>query len=344
MNPYNNLPLTCRWSSAVSEMHPGLIDLSYDCEERITESDGVFSMGSCFAQYIAAHLKRISYNYLRYESDHLCGTHGSLFSANYGNVYSARQARQLFERAFGLRGFDDHVWLDFTGQYLDAFRPRVFERGFDTVVELSRARVSHLNSVARLVREADWFVFTLGLTEGWESVSDSAVFPVAPGVLSDNFGTGAIRPVVWNYSNVMEDLLWICDFLRSVNPRLKLIITVSPVPLAATHQRQHVIRSSVLSKSILHVVANEVASSLPSVFYFPSFEIISSSAADGIFFNDDLRTISRFGVDCVMRAFDRTFLRRDTPQAAMSQPQSAVQCDEELLTRIDSQLDRLRKS
>ena len=55
------------------------------------------------------------------------------------------------------------------------------------------------------------------------------------------------------------------------------------------------------SKSILRAVAGQLASGLPEVDYFPSYEIINSPVFKGVFFEPDQRNVNPHGVDYVMR-------------------------------------------
>ncbi len=46
---------------------------------------------------------------------------------------------------------------------------------------MAQALPPHLAAVRRMFEESHLFIFTVGLTEIWESTVDGAVFPVAPG-------------------------------------------------------------------------------------------------------------------------------------------------------------------
>jgi hypothetical protein len=82
-----------------------------------------------------------------------------------------------------------------------------------------------------------------------------------------------------------------------------VILTVSPVPLTATNSGRHVLAATMESKSILRAVAGQLRSGNPWVDYFPSYEIISSPVFGGKFFEANLRSVSKAGVDFVMNSF-----------------------------------------
>jgi len=93
------------------------------------------------------------------------------------------------------------------------------------------------------------------------------------------------------------------DRLMRVNPRAKIILTVSPVPLIATYEDRHVLVSTTYSKSVLRVAAEEISQRNPMCAYFPSYEIITGNYTRSEYFDSDLRSVTQEGVDHVMRLF-----------------------------------------
>src|SRR5205807_6284661 len=107
-----------------------------------------------------------------------------VFPARFGNIYTVRQLLQLFQRAYGLFEPTDSEWLSIDAGHIDPFRPRIQQAGFKTVGDLRADRDNHLQAVRQMFEQCDVFIFTLGLTEGWEAMADGAVFPLAPGVVA----------------------------------------------------------------------------------------------------------------------------------------------------------------
>jgi hypothetical protein len=102
---------------------------------------------------------------------------------------------------------------------------------------------------------------------------------------------------------IVKDFLNFQAILESVNPKAKIILTVSPVPLIATAENKHVLVSTTLSKSILRVAAENISNNSTIVDYFPSYEIITGNFNRGAYFGNDLRSITEEGVSHVMRLF-----------------------------------------
>jgi hypothetical protein len=154
-----------------------------------------------------------------------------------------------------------------------------------------------------MFENADVFVFTMGLTEAWQSKSDGAVVPLAPGVVGANVPDGSYLPKNFTVTEVLSDLEQLIVFLREKNPRLRIILTVSPVPLIATFEQEHVLLATTYSKSVLRAAAGEMAKCYSHVDYFPSFEIVTGSYSRGRYFADNLREVTGTGVEHVMKCF-----------------------------------------
>jgi GSCFA family len=341
-NPYRELPDCCFWSRAMTWPAAGHIDPATGYA-RIAGTDRVATMGSCFAQHLARHIRSAGLNYYVAESapaglsDEIARARNyEVFSARYGNVYTARQAVQLFDRAFGRFHPRDDVW-EHKGGFVDAFRPQIEPQPLASATRVRYGAADHLHFVREVFTGSDWLVFTLGLTEGWRSRIDGAVYPIAPGVAGGEFDPDRYEFVNFTCEEVRGDLARLVERIAEVNPRCRIILTVSPVPLIATYERRHVLVSTTFSKAALRVAADEIERRYANVTYFPSYEIVTSPAAAGRYYADDLRSVTETGVKHVMRVFTEHFLtapREPTPAAAA--PPAALQaasviCDEEAI-------------
>jgi hypothetical protein len=344
-NPYRDLEDYRFWSRAVAWPAPGQLD-PVVTSPRIAPADRVVTMGSCFAQHLARNLPTLGLNHYLFEqppagmsAEESQRRNYGVFSARYGNLYTMRQALQLFDRAFGQFQPRDDVWKTTDG-FVDAFRPQIEPVPFATPDEVKAAAAAHLARVRLMFESADWLIFTLGLTEAWRSRDDGAVYPVAPGVAGGDFDAGVYEFVNLGVNEVRQDLDAFVERIRKVNAGCRIILTVSPVPLIATYENRHVLVSTVYSKSVLRVAAAEAEQAHPHVAYFPSFEIITSPAAGNTYFADDLRSVTEIGVRHVMRVFRKHFVQAEKTVAAPAPVHSVaggptapteVICDEELI-------------
>ena len=311
--------------------------------------------GSCFAQHISRHLRQAGFNFLVTEPGHAILTEDvrhafnyGVFTARFGNIYTSRQLEQLFRRAYGTFTPDECVWEREDGRLVDPFRPTIQPHGFATREELEADRRQHLAAVRRAFESLQVLVFTLGLTECWQSEADGSVLPLVPGVAGGIYDPGRYRCVNLDVADVVEEMTRFVAALRRVNRDAVLVLTVSPVPLNATAIDRHVLVSSTYSKAVLRVAAERLSTSLDGVHYFPAYEIVTSPSARGSYFADDLRSVTQDGVNHVMALFfrhattisatwspvpsvDITTVKRKKKRGAFARSLD-VQCDEELLT------------
>ena len=103
---------------------------------------------------------------------------------------------------------------------------------------------------------------------------------------------------------VLSDLSRVVELLAPVNPRAGLILTVSPVQLAAAAvPGAHVLSATTHSKSVLRVAAEQMRARYRNIHCFPSHEIIAGSCTRGACSAEDLRNVVEAGVSHVMRLF-----------------------------------------
>ena len=339
--PYSDLPDHCFWRRSHSGA-PGSVDPVVKAAFRISPADRLASAGSCFAQNIAGHLVRAGLRYFITETAHpLAAKHADgfnygTFSARYGNIYTAAQLRQLIDRAFGdFTPFDD-IWTGNDGHYYDPFRPLIQPGGFASRAEYDADRLQHFAAVRRLVKQANVFIVTLGLTEAWRARSDGAVYPICPGAAAGTYDPEEHEFVNFTVNDTVRDLSQFIRGARRRNPGLKFIFTVSPVPLIATAVDRSVIESTVYSKSVLRVAAEMMTKKFEDVAYFPSYEIITGPGARGRYFGEDCREVRPEGVQHVMRLFLKHYAGIEAlpnPSAERAPKPADATIDYEALTR-----------
>lgn len=338
-HPYKSLPPYSYWSKSVSSLDLLDIDPVTFVPFKIDKNQKVATAGSCFAQHIARYLKLSGFNYYIAENCHPIASSDlakkfnyGIYSARFGNIYTTRQLLQLFQRAFGEFEPDELAWKINDLNWVDPFRPQIQPNGFRTPLELIGDRKQHFSKIRQMFTDLDIFIFTLGLTECWSSKSDGAVFPICPGVVGGSYDSKKYQFNNFNVVEVELDFQLFLDKLRKINPKAKVILTVSPVPLVATAEERHVIVSTIYSKSVLRVAAENLVKNNEDVTYFPSFEIITGNFTRGKYYAEDLRSVTEAGVEHVMNIFLKHF----------TVFKSKIEC-EDILTNSDSSANFLVK-
>lgn len=308
-HPYKGLREQSYWSTGVRNQHfADWTDLWEPMPLRRT--DRIATAGSCFAQHIGNNLARRGAHFMNMEpapatlSDEAEARRWGfgVFSARYGNICTSRQLLQLFEEAHGMREPIDIVW-ERDGRYFDALRPAIDPVGQASADDVRDLRASHLAAVKRMFADLDVLVFTMGLTEGWGCREDGTMYPVAPGTVAGEYDPDKHFFKNWTYPEIRRDMEEFWKMLKRINPAARMLLTVSPVPLAATATDDHVLVATTYSKSVLRAVAGDLARDEEDVFYFPSYEIITAPWLRGTFYDPDGRNVNQYGVDFVMKHF-----------------------------------------
>jgi len=308
-SPYRDNPRRTYWKTGMRTSSVATIPDLYRKRFEIKATDRIATAGSCFAQHIAKYMRSNGYNVVDAEPapDNLTSSgaaeHGyGIYSARYGNIYYTRQLAQLVREAIGDRVPEEVVW-EREGRYYDALRPTIFPGGHANPELVLRHRKVHLRAVLELLKQANVFVFTMGLTEGWVSKTDGTVYPTAPGTVAGSFDAEKYEFKNFNYTEVVRDFLEFRILARRINPRIKFILTVSPVPLAATATGDHVLTATTYSKAVLRAAAGEIIRRCQDVDYFPSYEVISASYVENSPFDKTGRNVKPEAVEKVMNYF-----------------------------------------
>ena len=158
------------------------------------------------------------------------------------------------------------------------------------------------------VPQEEMFIFTLGLSMCW--------FDKGSAVSSINPDPRNLENQEFRIIDVAENeaaLTFIVDALRQLNPDIKIVLTVSPVPLNRSAGIESTVVADCISKSILRVAVHNYLSKRPdNVFYWPSFEIVRWLGAHlpPVFGEDDglLRHVNPSMVDLIVKLFLKHFV------------------------------------
>ena len=310
-HPYQTLPEDRFWRTAVADRDALEIGGLWKPRFEIRRRTGIVTAGSCFAQHFSRALVARRYRWLDFEPgpegltpEQRKDYHYGTFSFRTGNIYTPRMLWQWLSWALTNSKPPEEAW-ELAGRFYDPFRPGVEPGGFVSVDELLQSRSDTLAAIAAAVRGAQVFVFTMGLTEAWQDSVSGVEYAVCPGTVAGRFDPDRHVFVNHRYAALIGDMTAALRLMFRANRRLRVLLTVSPVPLAATASGQHVLTATSQSKSLLRAVASELVAAQARVDYFPSYEIITHPAYRGRFFAPNLRSVLPEGVDHVMAQFFR---------------------------------------
>lgn len=157
--------------------------------------------------------------------------------------------------------------------------------------------------------DVDVVIITLGLVEAWFDRKTETYLNVSPYQLfhrhADRF---ELR--ITDYVENRAAVSGLIHHLKAFNPRVKIVLTVSPVPFSDTFSGQDVIVANTYSKSVLRSVAQDIAGEFDFVDYFPSFEIVMLSNPATAWL-PDRRHVQRVHVEHILSEFMRCYFAKD---------------------------------
>jgi hypothetical protein len=320
-HPYARLEERGFWKTGLSE---AVLPEVWRPKWQLRPEDRVVTFGSCFARHLGPALRARRFTWWETEPppqqlspENAIRFGYNCFSCRTGSITTPTLLGQWIGWALGDEKPPEEYWLE-GDRVIDPFRPSIEPGGFASLAEMLESRQQTLASMKSAILEADVFFFTLGMTESWVHDPSGWVYPACPGTAAGRFDPEHHRFVNLSFLQVQRALIDALERLGAVRPGLKVLLSVSPIPLTATATSAHVLAATSFSKSILRAVAGELAER-PDVDYFPSYELVM--APTPLFgkqmFEANQRSVSTWAVD---RVVDTFFAAHDVEPLAQSGP------------------------
>lgn len=152
---------------------------------------------------------------------------------------------------------------------------------------------------AAALREADRLVITLGTAWVYRLKSDGRIVGNCHKLPDKLFERTRL-----SMQSIVEDWTRLVESLFRLNPRLKILFTVSPI----RHWKDGA-NGNQLSKATLLLAVDELRRLFPDqIAYFPAYEIMMDDLRDYRFYADDMLHPSSLAVDYIWEVFSSTCL------------------------------------
>jgi hypothetical protein len=180
--------------------------------------------------------------------------------------------------------FANRVFVDWlSGAEIDA---AIRER----IVELLPPQWSRDNTL-EIIRTSDVFILTLGVAPAFfDRATGDFVLPRPTALNSRAMAEKYLFRTTSVQENV-DNVLYLINFIRSLAPEIRIVVTVSPVPIVASFEFESAVQADCLSKSTMRLVAHEVVNNcnIQNILYWPSFEVFrwAGSNAGNYYAADD---------------------------------------------------------
>jgi hypothetical protein len=252
-------------------------------------------MGSCFARNIEQHLANAGYEMpSRILVDEIAGIGNA--NIHIHNKYNPVSMLQEIKWAFGLESSPEE------GNRFIQISDDKFIDLYLHMEPANRSECSWLsNKATELFKSAincRVYVITLGLVEVWLD-NETGLVINEPQNLIKCLRKDESLAASWNkrfkfqllsYEELEDATRKLLDIIGGAGDA-KVILTVSPVPLAGTFTGKDVVLANMYSKSVLRAVAESVSASMDFVDYFPSYESIMLSSKKEVWQSDGIHVL-----------------------------------------------------
>lgn len=269
---------------------------------RLRQDDAFFCIGSCFARVLERQLRYRNLNVtsMRY--------HGELNEVGLGlnGANKFTTASMLNEMKWSLAGepFPDEALVPHGEGYRDL---QLADAVFPVSLARARERRAELLEYFGRLKDANVVIITLGLVEVWYDHLAQLYLNITPPFDMPRRFPGRFTVHTSDYAENRARLSEILDLLTAHGrPDVRIIVSVSPVPMHRTFDDVDVLNANVYAKSTLRAVAGDVARERPNVQYWPGYELATVTDRNRAFAPDQAHVSEEAGEELI-RSFAKTY-------------------------------------
>jgi hypothetical protein len=242
-------------------------------------------MGSCFAENIGSRLRESGFR----------------VTVNpFGVLYNPASINYAIKRLIQANPYRQDELTSHDGLFHSFSHHGSFS---DSSAEVAINRINGaFNKAQSALRETNRLMITFGtawvytLPETGQIVANCHKFP-----------SGRFLRHRLSIDDIVKDYKALIGQLLSMNPGLKIILTVSPI----RHMKDGV-HENTLSKSVLHLATEALCDHFSEVVYYPSYELMMDDLRDYRFYAEDMLHPSQMAQDYIWDHFSETFLAKSS--------------------------------
>lgn len=165
-----------------------------------------------------------------------------------------------------------------------------------------------MQAVTKRIENCRAVILTLGLVEVWRDVKANVFINRTPIPSFLETEQDRYEFHLTGFAQNLANLEAIHALLGHYgHPDVRIVVTVSPVPLMNTFSTMDIVVANTWAKSLLRAVAQEWAAAHSNVDYFPSYEIVQSSDRAAAW-EGDIRHVTGAGAQHIMKVFLQNYL------------------------------------
>jgi len=276
---------------------------------KLHRDDKFYAIGSCFARGLESSLigRKMTVESAAPEFARLQAVNKEVSGLGFINKYNTFSILNELRWALdpdavfpveSIVQVDEAIWSD------PHTNPALRLAGLEETLE----RRSLMQTVTKRIINCRAVILTLGLVEVWRDIEADVYLNHTP--IPSLLRTQRQRYEfhLTSFAQNLANLEATHALLsRYGHPDLRIVVTVSPVPLLNTFSTMDIVLANTYAKSLLRTVAQEWAAVHENVDYFPSYEIVLNSDRAAAW-EPDLRHVKGQGAQHIMELFVRSYL------------------------------------
>lgn len=281
----------------------GVVNVKHTPKFKLSKKSNFFTIGSCFARNVELHLRRNKVP-LQSKAPIVSGeyfTKGGGDRNGYQNVYTPGSVLEFSRLVQHQNPY--HSIVSKEGKHYD-----LLTHGLLGLNEASCREIRHgLIEMYRKISASEVIVITLGYNEAWYYKPDNSWVNRSPAEPNLRPLAADFQLVLLSYQQIRSMLAEAIENFRTINPDIKFILTVSPVPLHSTYSQDDILIANQRSKSALHAVTQDLCLNDDGIDYFPSYEIVTISDRTESFKDDGVHIKPAMLENVMKQFFDSYF-------------------------------------
>ncbi len=253
--------------------------------QKASLKDRFLTIGSCFADVVGRHLQH-------YKIETCPNPFGTLYSpASIHKALRYTLLNQAPPEHTYLQNQDIHLNYDFHSEFSALQKETLQNRLSDC-----------LQTTHQFLKNADRLIITYGTAWVYERIDNNELVANCHKMPAKLFTKSLLtqKKIIESFDPLYQDL-------KKFNPKIKIILTVSPV-----RHTKDTLELNNVSKSILRVACHTFKETYPDVEYFPAYEIMMDDLRDYRFYKKDMIHPSEEAEEYIWGKFADTFIDDST--------------------------------
>lgn len=260
------------------------IPFQHQRHNQIDYNSNVLLLGSCFSENIGE-----KFNYSKFQT-----------KVNpFGILFHPLAIENLITRSINKEYYSDEDLCFYNEQWccLDAHSKLNSVSKVDLLTSLN----TQIDETSKRLIEATHVIVTLGTSWVYRQIASDAIVANCHKLPQKEF-----QKELLSVDDISESLEAIASLVKSINPKITFLFTVSPV----RHIKDGFIENT-RSKSHLLAAIHEVVEPRKQLHYFPSYEIMMDELRDYRFYNSDMIHPSEVAINYIWKKFKTVWLSED---------------------------------